>query len=281
MTAGCGSRSRMWLCASGLGVILLVASEHAERAGVRRFALASVPGMVLVIVGGFADADVRAWFWLAAVVMDIGAGVFAAAGESWRLNAGHFVERHALFVIIALGESLIVVGVIVTDAERTADLLGVAIGAVVVTCLLWWTYFGWLKDAIEVRLEREPLKTERQLARDAFSLLHFPVIGGVVGIAVGFEEMVLHPGEPLETAGMVALALGLVGFVGGGAAAWARASGQLLLPRLGVLTVLVAALALAVDAQPAVVLTIVAVAIAAIAIVEQLLDPAQAGIRQR
>ena len=162
----------------------------------------------------------RGWLWLAAVLLDIGASMFATADGGWSLNAEHFVERHALFVIIALGESLIVVGVIVADAERTAELMPVAVGAVVVTCLLWWTYFGWLKDALDVRLEREPPETMSQLGRDAFSLLHFPVIGGVIGIAVGFEEMVLHPGRPLETAGMVALALGLALFVAGGAAVW-------------------------------------------------------------
>ena len=231
--------------------------------------------MVVVIVGGFVDADVRAWFWLAAVLLDIGASNVANSYEDWGLRAGHFVERHGLFVIIALGESLVVVGVIVADADRTGELLGAAIGAVVVTCLLWWSYFGWLNDALEVQLEREPKATEGPLARDAFSLLHFPVIGGVIAIAVGFEEMVLHPGEPLETAGMVALALGLVLFVGGSAAAWARAGRQLLWPRLGILAALVVALVLAADAQPPVVLTIVAVAIAAIAIVEQVQHPAR------
>ena len=262
--------------ASGLGIVLLVASEDAERLkGVRRFALASVPGMIVVIVAGVVDADVRPWLWLGAVVMDIGAAIYAARGKSVRLNAAHFVERHGLFVIIALGESLIVVGLIFANAERSADTLGVALFAVVITSLLWWTYFGWLKDALEMLLEREPLETERQFALHTFTMLHFPLIGGVIGIAVGFEEMVLHPGEPLETAVMVALALGLVLFIGGGAAAWARAGRQVLLPRLGVLIALVVALVLAADAQPPVVLTIVAVAIAAIAVIEHVQHPAR------
>ena len=262
--------------AGGLGIFLAVASEDADRLkGVLRFTLASIPGMVVLIVGAFMDADVRAWFWLAVVVLDIGASQLSTVDGGWRLNVEHFAERRGLFVIIALGESLVVVGVIVAGAERSADLLGVTIGAVVITCLLWWSYFGWLKDALEVQLEREPHETEIQLGRDAFTLLHFPLIGGVIGIAVGFEEMVLHPGEPLETAGIVALALGLVLFVGGGAAAWARAGRQLLLPRLGVLTALVVTLVLAADAQPWVVLTIVAVAIAAIAIVEHVQHPAR------
>jgi len=122
---------------------------------------------------------------------------------------------------------------------------------------------------------QEPVETEIQLGRDAFTLLHFPVIGGVIGIAVGFEEMVLHPDRPLETAGMVALALGLVLFIGGAAAAWARADKRLLLPRLGLLAALVVALGLAADAQPPVVLAIVAVGVAAIAVVEQIQHPAK------
>ena len=216
-------------------VALLVSLEYSEQfKGTVRFYLSSIPGMVLVIVGGFVDADVRGWFWLAAVLLDIGASVFATAGGGWSLNTEHFVERHALFVIIALGESLIVVGLIVANAERSVELLNVAAGAVVVTCLLWRLYFGWLKDALEAQLERQPAETMSQLARDTFSLLHFPVIGGVIGIAVGFEQMVLHPDRPLETAGTVALALGLVLFVGGGAAVWARVVKQLLLPRLSV-----------------------------------------------
>ncbi len=259
-----------------MAIYLVVASEHSQQlVAVRRFVLASIPGMVVVIAGGFADADVRGWFWLGAVLLDIAATAVAGGYEGWQLRAGHFVERHGLFVIIALGESLIVVGVIVADAPRTGELLRVAVGAVAVTCLLWWSYFGWLKDALEAQLEREPRATEAQLARDTFSLTHFAVVGGVIGIAVGFEEMVLHPGEHLETAGVVALALGLVLFVGGGAAAWARASRQLLLPRLGVLAALVVALVLAADAQPPVVLGIVAAAIGAIALVEQLQHPAR------
>ncbi|HJM75361.1 MAG TPA: low temperature requirement protein A [Dehalococcoidia bacterium] len=236
--------------ASGLAIAMIVASENDERLqGVMRFALASIPGLVIVIIGGLVDPDVRAWIWLAVAVTDIAASMIATSGGGWTLNAAHFVERHALFVIIALDESLIVVGVIVTNAERTTEIVSVAIGAVTVICLLWWSYFGWLNGAFESQLEREPHETEVQLARDAGTLLHFPVIGGIIGIAVGFEEMVLHPDRPLETAGMVALAAGLVLFIGGGAAVWARVGKQLLLPRLGLLAAL--ALFFAADAQAA------------------------------
>jgi lysylphosphatidylglycerol synthetase-like protein (DUF2156 family) len=98
----------------------------------------------------------------------------------------------------------------------------------------------------------------------------------VIGIAIGFEEMVRHPDHHLETAGMVALAGGLVLFVGAAVAVWARATRQLLAPRLVILTVLVVALALAADAQPALVLTIIAVALVAIVAVEEVQTPSSA-----
>jgi low temperature requirement protein LtrA len=262
-----------------MGLYLVVSSaDDGQFEGVKRFTLASIPGMAVVIIGGAVDGDARAWLWLVAVLLDVGATVVAAGYEDWHLRVDHFVERHALFVIIALGESLVVVGVTVAAADRSGEVLRVAIGAVAVTCLLWWTYFGWLKDALEVQLEREPGATEGILARDAFSIMHFPLVGGVIGIAVGFEEMVLHPGDHLETAGLVALVLGLVLFVGGGALSWARAGHQVLLPRIAVLAALVVALVLVADQQPAVMLTIIGVAIAAIAVLEQVMHPARAVI---
>lgn len=258
--------------AIGMVLYLVVASEHPDqKLAVRQFTVASIPAMAVVLIGGFVEGDLRGWLWLAAVVLDIGATLVAGGYEDWRLHAGHFAERHGLFVIIALGESVFVVGLTVVDADRT----GVAVGAVIVTCLLWWTYFGWLKDALEVQLEREPLATEGMLARDVFSLLHFPLIGGVIGIAVGFEEMVLHPNEHLETPALIALGLGLVLFVGAAAAAWARASKQLLLVRMAVLAALVVALFIAADARPQVVLAIVAVALTAIAAIEEWQHPAR------
>jgi low temperature requirement protein LtrA len=159
--------------------------------------------------------------------------------------------------------------------ERDADVVRVAIGAVVVTCLLWWTYFGWLKDALELQLELEPSNTEGELARDAYSLLHFPLIGGVIGIAIGFEEMVLHPDEHLKTAALAALTFGLVLFIGSGALSWLRAGKRVLLPRLAVLAALVVALVLAQDAQPPIVLAIIAVGVGTIALIEQVQNPAQ------
>lgn len=264
--------------AVGLVLYLAAASDHhAQFIVVRRFALLSVPGMILFVAGALVGDQVRPWFWLAGVVLDIGAAMLAGSSPDWRLHVGHFAERHGLFVIIALGESLIIVGTIAAGAEPTPELARVSIGAVVVACLLWWTYFGWLKDALEERFEHEPSSTQGQFARDAFSLLHFPLIGGVIGIAVGFEEMVLHPDSHLETSGLVALAGGLVLFVGSAALVWARATGFVLTSRISLLAALVAALIFAADAKPARVLAIVAIALAFIIVIEEVRPPARQG----
>ena len=256
--------------------VVVVADHHEQLMGVRQFTLASIPGMAVVVVGGFMDADIRGWFWLAAVLLDIGATLVAGSYEEWGLHAGHFAERHALFVIIALGESLIVVGLVFAGAGRDAELVRVAIGAVVVTCLLWWTYFGWLQDALEQQLERESSATEGQFARDAFSLLHFPLIGGVIGIAIGFEEMVHHPGDAAHTDVLVALGLGLALFLGASALAWLRASGELLWARIGAVLVLAGGLVVAADAEPVWVLTLVAGVLAGVVAIETVMRPGAA-----
>ena len=113
----------------------------------------------------------------------------------WRIHVSHFAERHALFVIIALGESLIAVGVASADVESTlAAFLAMAAGVALV-CVLWWGYFGWFSRWLEERIEASP-SIDR--IRNCYSFLHFPVVAGVIAVAASLEEVVAHPGMPLE-----------------------------------------------------------------------------------
>lgn len=216
--------------------LALYARVAAEREGhldaVRAFALLSSLGLIAVLVGAFLDPDVRVWVWAAAVALDFFAATAAGRFESWHLHTEHFTERHGLFVIIALGESLIISGSVVVEAERTTELVVVGISAVTVTCLLWWTYYGWFKDAIEHRMVELSGSQQSTYARDAYSFLHLPLIGGVVGVAIGFEAMLEHPGDPVADEVLLALGIGLALFLGASAAIWARAYGRLLWLRL-------------------------------------------------
>ena len=228
----------------GLGIYLIVASSApSQLAAVRAFAVRSSLPIALALVGGFVAPPARAWIWLAAVVLDVVAAGRSGANEGWDVRPGHFAERHGLFVIIALGESLIVAGQSVVSTESSALLFGVALGAVAVTCLMWWLYFGWWQAGMEHHLSAATGSDQPRLARDAYSLLHFVLVAGIIAVAAGTEEMVLHPEEPLPTGVRLTLALGIVLYLGGTDLAWWRATRQVLVARTVVGLALAAAIA--------------------------------------
>ncbi|MFQ5568293.1 MAG: low temperature requirement protein A [Rhodothermales bacterium] len=217
----------------GLAVYAWVASENpTQRAAVRIFTLVSAGGLIAVLVGGFVGGTTQYWFWGFAIVLDVIAAAVGGQMEGWNLHADHFGERHGLFVIIALGETLIVAAGGVTEAVWTNDLLAVAVLAVAVTCGLWWSYFSRVKAVLDQALASRRGTGQTKMGRDVFSLIHFPMICGVIAYAVSIEEAVAHPDEPLSLVGRGALALGLVLFVGGAAGALWRAARRLLLPRV-------------------------------------------------
>jgi low temperature requirement protein LtrA len=168
------------------------------------------------------------------VLLDVAAAAGAGAAEGWDIRPEHFGERHGLFVIIALGESLIVAAAGLTGAERTAQTVAVAILAVAATGGLWWSYFVSAKPALDHALRQRSGGDRSTLARDVYSIWHFPLVFGVVLLAVGIEEAVAHPHEALPVGGSLALAGGVVLFVGSAAAALrrsARRSSHLVAPR--------------------------------------------------
>jgi low temperature requirement protein LtrA len=206
----------------GLGVYGRVAwDDVAKRAAVRRFALLSVGGLAAVAGGAVVGGDARGWWWAAAVLLDVVVTPVAGA-EGWDIRPDHFSERHGLFVILALGESLIVAGAGLTGAERTTQTVAVAILAVAVTCGLWWSYFVPAKPLLDDAIRRRDQADRTHLARDVYSIGHFVVVFGVVLLAVAVEEAVAHPHEALPAGGSLALAGGVVGFVGGTAAVLRR-----------------------------------------------------------
>jgi len=257
----------------GLGIYTAAAAGEGQRRAVRAFAAWSIVPMMLVIVGGLLETPARAWVWLAAVLLDIVAAGQAGRLEGWDLRPGHFAERHGLFVIIALGESLIVAGQSVLATESSSLLITVALGAVAVTCLMWWLYFGWWQEAIEDQLAMRRGQARTAFARDVYSFLHFVVIAGVIAIAAGIEEMVLHPDEPLPPVVRVALAAGLVLYLGATDAGWWRATGRLLPGRTIVGIILAIAVAiLELPALPEI--GVVATGLALVTIIEVIRRPA-------
>ena len=206
--------------------------EPTHRAALRTYLPLASVGPALVLVGGVAGTTLRPWIWAAAVAVDV-ASVAAAGKGEFHVAPGHFAERHALIVIIALGESIIAVGATASDLDVTVALTVTAAFGFAIACALWWDYFDRLHGSAEARLTAERDNRRRSnLARDLFTLGHFPLLVGTVLFAVGVEEAIVHPSEPLEPFGRLAVAAGLALFLLGFVAAEARTSGNLLVERL-------------------------------------------------
>ena len=211
--------------ALGLWIYALVARANPEQhAAVRLFSIVSTGGLAAVIAGALAGPDVQPWLWGLAIFLDVVAALVGGQEKGWDIHAEHFAERHGLIVIIALGESLIVAAAGLAEATFTTDVVLVALQGVLISCALWWTYFHVAKPELEHALAAAPPEHRGALARDAFSLAHFPMLCGVVAYAVALEEAIAHPSDPLPSAGRLALALGPVTFIGGTALAMWRSN---------------------------------------------------------
>jgi low temperature requirement protein LtrA len=246
----------------------LAAGDPAWVRSVRTWTVLSSLGLLAIIAAIFLPPDRRFLALGVAALLDVVAALGAGRGE-WRLFAGHFSERHGLFVIIVLGESLIAAGVTVTDQPLSGGLLVVAVTAVAGTCALWWTYFGWAKGALETRMESQLPTTLGRFARDVYSFAHFPLIFGVIGFAVGIEEAIAHPKEPFSVPGALALCLGVALILGGTALALTLARVRVPLARWWAIVVLLAAIPL-IRALPAwVAMSLVSVLVAGLAVVEE------------
>jgi low temperature requirement protein LtrA len=225
-------------------------------------------GLALVLAGGLASTPERYWLWVAAIVADLIAASAGGKRHEWDINPSHFAERHGLFVIIALGESLIVAATAVSGEARTGALIAVAAVGLLVACLLWWTYFAWLIEVVEDGLARTPPERVGSTARDAFSLSHFLLVFGIIGFAVALEEMAHHPAAVPPAKVTAALGVGTTLYVASAAFAVWRASKVLLVARLVVLAATMGVLALVSGAEAAWQLGVVAAGLLVISVVE-------------
>ncbi len=254
----------------GLGLYIRVSldSSPSHRTAVRTFALLSVGGLAAVLAGGFSGGSATYWFWGLAIVLDIVAALVGVEAGDFDLHPDHFGERHGLFVIIALGETLIVAAGGMSGVEVSLSHILVGALAVATTCALWWSYFGCAKPALDAALANATATDRAPLGRDVFTLMHFVMILGVIAFAVAIEKAILHPADALPWVGRLALALSVTLFTGGMALAIWRATRRLPLFRtLIALTTAVAVVAGA-GVAPAVSLVIAFVGVATIAVVE-------------
>ncbi|WP_049996529.1 low temperature requirement protein A [Halococcus sediminicola] len=161
-------------------------------------------GPALLVLAGFLDGPLAAVLWVVALAVDYGI-VFVRGVEGFHVNVGHFVERHRLVLIIALGESLVAIGVGAEGLNLSALVVLAALFGIVLVIALWWLYFDYVVLAAEQRLARESGHQQAILARDSYSYIHLSMVGSIIFIALGIEQTIAHAGEPLGTVAAVAL----------------------------------------------------------------------------
>ncbi len=173
----------------------------------------------LFVIGAFLPAPARAVVWIAALALDY-SGPAARYWVPWRsqqittgdwgVDTAHFAERFQLFIIIALGESIVVTGATAASGEFTLDLARstAVVVAFVGSAALWWLYFDYVANIAGRRLATS--EDAGRLARDGYTYLHIPIIAGIIVSAVGDEIVIVHPGEVLHTPELVALVAGPV-----------------------------------------------------------------------
>jgi low temperature requirement protein LtrA len=175
-------------------------------------------GVALLIAGSFLDPGLRAAVWGLALVLDMGEP-YLFGSEGWHLVPGHFAERHGLIVIIALGESIVAIG-LGAGSHLTWGIAAAAALGIGVVAALWWTYFDIVALVSARRLMRAPEgKVRNELARDSYSYIHFLLVAGVILLALGLKKGIGDPTDPLDdvpafalVGGVAVYLLGLVAF---------------------------------------------------------------------
>jgi low temperature requirement protein LtrA len=191
-------------------------SEPELFVAILRIVPSSLLGASLILAAGFVDDPAKSVLWIGALAVGFLGPLFGGM-DGWRLAPAHFVERHGLIVIIAIGESLIAIGLGARSADLDLKVIVAALLGLVVASSFWLAYF----DFFPIRAQQ--LLTERQgaeriaLARDAYSYLHLPMVAGIVLFAFAMEVTLEHVGRKLGTIPAFALCAGpalyLVAFV--------------------------------------------------------------------
>jgi low temperature requirement protein LtrA len=198
--------------------VLASRDDPALRRSVVGFASSTSAAVGLLIAGSFLDGAGQGAVWALALVVDLGEP-YLFAPEGWRLVPGHFAERHNLIIIVALGESIVAIGV-GAEAQLSWGIAGAAALGIALACALWWLYFDVVSRVSARRLARAPEGRERnELARDSYSYIHYPMVAGIVLFALGVEETLGHSEDALATVpafallgGVALYLLGLVAF---------------------------------------------------------------------
>ena len=190
--------------------------DYELRGQLIRFTPSVIGGTALLLVASQLEGTAQTLAWAAALVADY-VGTILAGASGWRLNsAGHFAERHGLIVIIALGESIVAIGVGVAHLPISTSIIVASVLGLALAGAIWWAYFDVVSLIAERVLRRSRGEARNRLARDAYSYLHLPMIAGIVLMALGLKKVLAYvAGEDGHTLSDVLPMLPLAAMYGG------------------------------------------------------------------
>ena len=200
-----GDDALLFACAYGvvrfsqIGLFLIASRDNpALRQSVLGLAGGTAVGVGLIVAASALDVWAQGLVWALALALDM-AEPFFFGSEGWSLeHPAHFAERHGLILIIALGESIVAIGV-GAGTEVDAGVVAAATLGIAIAAAIWWLYFDVISMLAERSLTQLPPGRERnELARDTYSYLHFPMVAGIVFGALGLKKTLADVGAELD-----------------------------------------------------------------------------------
>ncbi|MBB5913467.1 low temperature requirement protein LtrA [Nocardia transvalensis] len=173
----------------------MASDEDAQLRGqVTRWATGSITlGTTLLIIAAMNEGTAQILLWIAAIVGDMLWTFFA--GNEWRVNsASHFAERHGLIIIVALGESIVSIGVGMAGLPISWPIAVGSILALAVSGLLWWAYFDVAATVVEHAMTHARGARRIQIARNCYTYWHFPMIAGIIALSLGLKKVLNYLG---------------------------------------------------------------------------------------
>ena len=181
-----------------LGMFWLAARTEHDR-GLRAQLLLFMPSLfgstAILLVASQLEGTAQTLAWVGAILVDY-VGVILGGASGWRLrSASHFAERHGLIVIVALGESIVAIGVGVAHLPISWPIIAGSVLGLAVVASVWWAYFDVVSIVAERVLRRLQGEERTRLARDAYSYLHLPMVAGIALLALGIEQVLEQVGH--------------------------------------------------------------------------------------
>jgi low temperature requirement protein LtrA len=280
---GFGDHALLFACAySGLQIgrntfVVAVTPPGEFHQNFRQILAWSVLSAPLWVAGGVVASEALRWvLWLGALGLDLAAPLLAywlprtgpTPMSQWQIEGAHFGERFQLFVIIALGESVVLAGATASDAGLSLAIVAALLLAFIASTALWWLYFGQVAATVLDRIRVATPEQRGEIGRDVYTYLHLPIIAGIVLVAVADELVIAHPTDDMHAAGALVALGGPALFLGGLMACAARLHEVQSPARAVALVVLLAAMPLAAGADGLAVAALVAALLALLVVAE-------------